>query len=89
MDNSMFIVLKELKGKVNMNWSVIDDYMKRHDFLPCDCSKIHNFVNEQNRTRTNGHRFVGGYLTRTELRLTTAYGYAETYSRIFLGIQEN
>lgn len=72
-----------------MNWTVIDDYMERHDFLPCDRSKIHNLVNRENKARSDGYKFVGEYLTRTDLRLVTAYGHPETYSRIFLGIQEN
>ena len=84
----MFTVLEKPK-KIKMNWSVIDDYMDRHDFLPCDRNKVYNFINGENKGRTDGHKFVGGYLTRTELRLVTAYGYPEVYSRVFLGIQEN
>lgn len=76
-------------GNITMNYSVIDYYMNAHDFLPCDRKKIYDFINTENRMRNGNHKFVGGYLTRTNLCLVTGYGVPEQYSRSFLGIQDN
>ena len=72
-----------------MNYTGIDYYMRIHDFLPCDKQKIKNFIDTENRMRSVGHKFIGGYLTRTKLCLVTGYGFLEEYSREFLGIQNN
>lgn len=72
-----------------MNYAAIEYYMEAHNFLPCDKYKIKHFIDIENMMRNGGHKFVGGYLTRTKLCLVTGFGYSEEYSRIFLGIQEN
>ena len=84
----MFTIAEKPKEKP-MNYTVIDYYMEEHDFLPCDKQKIRKFIDTENAIRTIGHRFIGGYLTRTKLCLVTGYGYLEEYSREFLGIQDN
>ena len=84
----MKTILKAPKEKP-MNDTVIDYYMRIHDFLPCDKQKIKNFIDSENRMRSVGHKFIGGYLTRTKLCLVTGYGFLEEYSREFLGIQDN
>ena len=84
----MKTILKTPKEKP-MNYTVIDYYMRIHDFLPCDKQKIKNFIDTENRMRSVGHKFIGGYLTRTKLCLVTGYGFLEEYSREFLGIQDN
>lgn len=72
-----------------MNYTVIDHYMEKHDFLACDKQKIKNFIDAENRMRRYGHKIIGGYLTRTKLYLLTGYGDLEEYSREFLGLQDN
>lgn len=72
-----------------MNWKAIDDYMEKHDFLPADRYKIHNYVTNSNYGRRNGHKIVDGYLTRQQLILTDEFGTKIICSRINLGIQEN
>lgn len=72
-----------------MDFSVIDHYMNVHDFLLCDRKKIYDFINTENRMRSERYKFTGGYLTRTQLCLVTGNGIAEEYSRTFLGIQDN
>lgn len=72
-----------------MNYERIDDYMEKHDFLLCDKKKIKNFIENENRMRKGKHKFVDGYLTRTNLYLVTGYELLEECPRMFLGIQDN
>lgn len=85
----MFTVIEKPKHIEEFNSSVIDYYMDKHDFLKADRSKVNNFISQENNMRCGGHKFVGGYLTRTDLVLVTAYGTEEKYNRLFFGIQEN
>lgn len=72
-----------------MDFTTLNKYMGKHDFLPCDRKKIYDFINTENRMRNGNHKFVGGYLTRKRLILVTGYGTEENYDRTFLGIQDN
>lgn len=72
-----------------MNYTRIEAYMKKHDFLKADQYKIKEYIEQYNRTTTERFNFVDGYLTRKELILIERNGTEHRISRLLLGIQEN
>ena len=84
----MYTELKCVQN-IKMNWTVIDYYVERNNISEQERNKIYDFINLQNRIREGNHKIVGGYLTKTELRCVTAYGYPENYPISYLGINWN
>lgn len=72
-----------------MNFTTLNEYMEKHDFLPCDKTKVYNYINQENEMRSDRFKIINGYLTRTQLILSTANGITEEVSRVTLGIQDN
>jgi hypothetical protein len=72
-----------------MNYKTIDEYMEKHDFLPADKAKIHNYIDFHNKAVADFGKFTDGYLTRTELILYEQNGTINKIGRLQLGVQEN